>query len=80
MYVDRGRAWQAKGNMEAAMGDFDRALRANPDHAEAYTQRARAHETLKQDAEALADYEKAHELGDTSEAVTAKLKAAGKIE
>ena len=54
---------QERGNLLAAISEYDEAIRLDPELAKAYANRALAYTALGRDAEAARDAEKAIELG-----------------
>ena len=58
-YLRHGLARFAKGDIEGAIGDYNRALEADPKFAEAYVNRGKARQIKKDLDGAIADYEAA---------------------
>jgi len=58
-YNYRGFAYQANGDIEQALADFNQALKFNPKSPEAYNNRGNVYHVQKQSARALADYSQA---------------------
>ncbi len=63
LYYNRGNVYVEQHNLTHAIEDYTRAIRLDPNLAEAYYNRGLAHLALKQDAEATSDLSKAGELG-----------------
>jgi tetratricopeptide (TPR) repeat protein len=61
-YRDRGKAKSAKGDLDGALADFDKAIELKPDSASAYNDRGRIKRTKKDFDGALADFNRAIEL------------------
>jgi tetratricopeptide (TPR) repeat protein len=55
-YFARGREWQAKGELERAIADYDQALALNPHRAQIYANRGMAWLRLGQEDKAAADF------------------------
>lgn len=55
-YYDRGIAWHAKGNVDRAIDDLNRAIGINPRYIDAYLTRGRAWHSKGDLALAIADY------------------------
>ena len=45
-YVDRGNEFYDQGDYQAAISDYDEAIRVNPEYAEAYSKRGNAKSKL----------------------------------
>jgi len=60
--VDRGVEKGKKGDLDGAIAEFDKAIKANPSNSLAYINRAYAKRLKKDPAGAIADYTKAIEL------------------
>jgi tetratricopeptide (TPR) repeat protein len=58
----RGRYWMRKGDLEAALADFDRAIELLPDFADALSSRAECLDMLGRSDAARPDYERARRL------------------
>lgn len=58
----RGAIYHAKGNLDAALADYDRALSLRPDFAEVYVNRGNARYVKGDKAGALADFDRAVDL------------------
>jgi tetratricopeptide (TPR) repeat protein len=58
----RGRYWMRKGDIKAALADFDRAIELLPDFADAISARAECLDMLGRSEAARPDYELAREL------------------
>src|SRR5260370_6679537 len=61
-YCNRGRVSQAKGDLRAALADYNRAVELRPGLAEAYWNRATLKQAKSDMRGALADYKKAIQL------------------
>jgi len=57
--LDRGTLRLVRGENELAIGDFTRAIKANPTLAAAYNDRGVAYSTLRRPAEAVRDFTRA---------------------
>jgi tetratricopeptide (TPR) repeat protein/tRNA A-37 threonylcarbamoyl transferase component Bud32 len=64
-YLQRGIAYLATGEAEAALRDFTQAIQQNAELAEAHYQRGLANRELNNDEDAIADFTHALELDDT---------------
>ncbi len=62
-YYFRGSAKADRGEHQAAIEDFDEAIRLSPEYAAAYDHRARTCTQLGNDAQAQRDLDRAVELG-----------------
>lgn len=62
-YYNRALAWLAKHDFERALRDLDEAVRLSPQDAESYNLRAIVHSGLGDQERAIADSERAIELG-----------------
>ena len=62
-WYNRANAYLAAGRPADAIGDLDRLIALRPREARAYYQRGVANQRLKQDREALADFQMARQLG-----------------
>jgi TonB family protein len=63
LYIDRGAAYQSKGEPHKALADFNRAIQLDPKSARAYCDRAILEEVLlREPSKALADYNEAIRL------------------
>jgi len=60
--VDRGIEKGKKGDLNGAIADFDKAIKANPNNANHYINRAYARRLKKDPAGAIADYTRAIEI------------------
>ena len=58
-YAARGSVLVRRKEYDLAIADLDTAIRLKPDFAGAYYTRGRAHQLLKQTAQARADYRQA---------------------
>jgi len=56
-YLERGRVFQAKGDLDRALSDYTEAIRLDPKSADAYTERANVHASLGELDQCLADYD-----------------------
>ncbi len=54
--TSRGNAWLGKGNLDAALNDYEAALKINPNYVRAYVGRGQLHEKRRNLAAARADY------------------------
>ena len=61
-YVDRGKAYNEKGDNVHAVADYDTAIRLDPKDAIAYNNRGNAHDDLNEYDLAIADYDEAIRL------------------
>lgn len=61
-YVQRGNAWQDKGDQERAIQDYSRAIQADPRFAGAYNNRAWAYHRAGQPDRGLPDADRAVQL------------------
>jgi tetratricopeptide (TPR) repeat protein len=61
-YVQRGNAWQDKGDQERAIQDYSRAIQADPRFAGAYNNRAWAYHRVGQPDRGLPDADRAVQL------------------
>jgi len=66
--VNRGIEKAKNGDLDGALADFDRAVKANPKDDAPYYNRAQARRLKKDIAGAIADYTRAIELGSTNPA------------
>jgi tetratricopeptide (TPR) repeat protein len=66
--VNRGIEKGKDGDLDGALADFDRAVKANPKDDAPYYNRAQAKRLKKDTAGAIADYNRAIELGSTNPA------------
>src|SRR5206468_9804541 len=66
--VNRGIEKAKNGDLDGAIADFDRAVKANPKDDAPYYNRAQAKRLKKDTAGAIADYTRAIELGSTNPA------------
>lgn len=62
-YIQRGRAYRAKGDPQAALRDYSQALTLDPQASEAYVLRAQLYDGCRRYSEAAADYSRALALG-----------------
>jgi tetratricopeptide (TPR) repeat protein len=62
LYNNRGAARHARGDLVAALADFDRALELSPDYPEAYNNRGAVRHALGDLAGAVADFDRALRL------------------
>ena len=58
-FLDRGSLYRVRGDTELAVGDFTRAIQANPSLAAAYNDRGAAYSALHRPAEAVRDFTQA---------------------
>lgn len=58
-YINRGLAYEKKGDLDAALEDLNKAIKIQPDNVYAYNDRAVVHEKRNELAAAMADYSKA---------------------
>ncbi|HSE97679.1 MAG TPA: tetratricopeptide repeat protein, partial [Blastocatellia bacterium] len=65
-YYNRGIAWSARGELDKAAADFDRAIRINPLYTDAYIRRGRCRHARGDLERAVADYTKAISLDPSS--------------
>jgi tetratricopeptide (TPR) repeat protein len=61
-YNNRAIAWQAKGDLDRAIADFDEVIRLVPTVARAYNNRAAAWKAKRDFDRAIADYDEAIRL------------------
>jgi tetratricopeptide (TPR) repeat protein len=61
-YLDRGNAYQYKGEVDHAIADYDKAIELKPDYAAVYDVRARAYVSKGDYTRALDDVTKGGEL------------------
>ena len=61
-YSNRGSAYQAKGNNDRAIADYDEAIRLDPKNARAYNDRGIAYHAKGNNDRAIADYDEAIRL------------------
>lgn len=61
-YTNRGNLHAAQGDRDAALKDYSQAIEANPENATAYNNRALIHSALRQYEEALSDYQQAAKI------------------
>ena len=61
-YINRGLAYQKKGDLDAALDDLNKAIKIQSNNVYAYQDRAVVHEKRNEFAEAIADYTKAIKL------------------
>ena len=54
--TSRGNAYLGKGNLDAALNDYEAALKINPNYVRAYVGRGQLHEKRRNLAAARADY------------------------
>ncbi|MES2731450.1 MAG: tetratricopeptide repeat protein [Bacteroidota bacterium] len=62
-YVERGLLYFALGDFDKAKLSFDSAIRLDPTYVRAYFQRGKTYLQLNRNPEAIADFEKARQLG-----------------
>ncbi len=62
VYNHRGMAWFSLKDYRRALGDFNQAIRCNPENDRNYTNRGLCHRIMKRYEKALADYENALEV------------------
>jgi len=62
-YYNRGRAYAAQEEYEAAITEYDAALGIDPSYARAYNQRGDVYQELGNEDAAMADFQKAVSLG-----------------
>src|SRR5581483_8291495 len=58
-YLNRGRGWYYKHDLDRALADYNETLRLDPKFHEAYANRGTVHFDRKEFAEAIADYDRA---------------------
>lgn len=78
-FYNRGRVHYRWGLYELALHDYNRALAINPNLAEAYGNRGKAHDMLEDHDRALRDWKHAYSLGNRPEWLVAKLKQYGEL-
>jgi tetratricopeptide (TPR) repeat protein len=61
-YINRGRAYGIKGELDRAIADFSKAIEINPKRAISYNNRGIAYQTKRDVDRAIADYGKAIEI------------------
>ncbi len=61
-YYNRGLAWQAKGDIDKALADYEESIRLDPKHANAYIARGNVWWAKGDHAKAQADYEESIRL------------------
>ena len=81
-FTNRGDSYQFRGDLGAALDDYNAALRLDPKFALAYNNRAAVHLHLKHYDKAWADLRRCRELGGVPPAglVEALVKASGRSE
>ncbi|WP_083556423.1 tetratricopeptide repeat protein [Hyphomicrobium sp. NDB2Meth4] len=67
-YLNRGTAWNNKGDLAKAIEDYSHAIELDPGFALAYTNRGAMYVNQKDDERALADFQKAIALDEKSAA------------
>lgn len=65
MYLERGTAWLAAGNSDAAFADYAKALELNPKNSAAHIARAKAYEKLNNRERALGEFDRAMSVDPT---------------
>ena len=60
--LSRGKVYDGRGQYDAAVRDYDEAIRLHPDYAEAYNNRGAAYEAMGRIDMAAKDYDKAIEV------------------
>ena len=61
-YINRGKAYGIKGELDRAIADFSKAIEINPKRALSYNNRGIAYQTKRDIDRAIADYGKAIEI------------------
>src|SRR6476661_245800 len=61
-YSNRGVEWKAKGDIDKAIADYDKAIELNPEYASALNNRGLAYFNNGQKERAIADYDAAIKL------------------
>ena len=61
-YIHRGKSLEEKGDREAAIGEYTRAIEKDPENAAAYIYRGLVYKGLGRYEEAIGDYDRAIEL------------------
>jgi tetratricopeptide (TPR) repeat protein len=64
-YYNRGLAWHNDGNCHKAIDDYDMSINLNPRYASAYNNRGVCYMKLGRKSDAMKDYKKACELGNS---------------
>jgi len=74
-HLNRGGAFQAKGEMDRALADYDKALELSPNYAAAYERRGAAYAAKGDYVRAVADVTRAGELSKAAKVTPASAKA-----
>jgi tetratricopeptide (TPR) repeat protein len=61
-YSREDKLLRDKGDKQAAIADFDQAIKLKPDYADAYYNRGNSRQVLGEKQRAIADFQKAAEL------------------
>jgi lipoprotein NlpI len=61
-YLNRGLAYDAEGDYDHALADYDQAIRLDPNNATAYNNRGNAYQKMDYNERAIADYNEAIRL------------------
>ncbi len=75
-HLNRGSAFRAKGELDRALADYDKALELRPNYAAAYESRGAAYAAKGDYVHAVADVTRAGELSKIPRATPASAKAA----
>ena len=62
VYYSRGKAYDAKGDIDEAIQDYNKAIELNPENAEAYYSRGSTYLNINEIPEAIQDFSKTIEL------------------
>jgi tetratricopeptide (TPR) repeat protein len=65
-YINRGNAYQSKGEYDRAIADYNKVIELNPKRADAYNNRGRVHEKKQDQRKAIADYRMAVSIDPSS--------------